>query len=75
MILASNSFMNFSHIHSLNNMDTNLGKLVIWLFNVKWSRNDPKLVLFNMKQKVAQNNVFDIFRQVLLKFKLKEIFR
>ena len=75
MILASNSFMNFSHIHSLNNMDTNLGKLVIWLFNAKWSRNDPKLVLLNMKQKVAQNNVFDIFRQVLLKFKLKEIFR
>ena len=62
VILASKSFMNFLHIHSLNDMDTNLEKLVIWFFNAKWSRNDPKLELLNVNQQVAQNNVFDILR-------------
>ena len=42
-----------------------LGKLVIWLFNAKWSRNDPKLAL-----NFAQNSVFDILHYVLEQTKL-----
>ena len=70
-MLTSKSFINFLDIHSLNNMGNNryqylfLGKLVIWLFNAKWSRNDPKLAL-----NFAQNSVFDILHYVLEQTKL-----